>query len=150
MSAEVLSLHAINRALLSRQLLVDRPALPPGDPGRRAAPVIEPIDHLVALPAPPALARGWPAAGRVVLVPRRALGGGAGTPLPPSAEHWFGQPVHPPGEAPPAELARLVTRYLGAFGPATVRDVAAWSGLTGLRAVMEQLRPSLVTFRHEN
>jgi len=79
-------------------------------------------------------------------VPPRAVWGQAGQSRHTSAEHWLGR-RHRSGQ--PAELARLVTRYLGAFGPATVRDVQAWSGLTGLKAVIEQLRPSLVTFRDE-
>ena len=104
---------------------------------------------------PAALAQGVRAFVPLVQVPPRAVWGQAGQSLHTSAEHWLGQrvppaePVHPVRPASRAELAQLVTRYLGAFGPATVRDVQAWSGLTGLKAVLEQLRPSLVTFRDE-
>jgi winged helix DNA-binding protein len=112
-----------------------------------------------------ALARRWPdhpaaalaqavrAHVPLVQVPPRAVWGRAGQSVHTSAEHWLGQVARPDSAdsaLPETEtLAGLVTRYLGAFGPATARDVAAWSGLTGLRAVMDQLRPALVTFRDE-
>ena len=50
MPPEVLSPRALNRALLSRQLLLDRPDLPDEEDGRRAA-VISAIEHLVGLQA---------------------------------------------------------------------------------------------------
>ena len=85
-----------------------------------------------------ALAQAVRACVPLVQVPPRAVWGRAGQSLHTSAEQWLGpavsaDPAHPEQET----LAGLVTRYLGAFGPATARDVAAWSGLTGLRAVME-------------
>ncbi len=256
-TGEVLSLRALNRALLSRQLMLDQADLPE-DPDARRAAVIRAIEHLVGLqaqaPFPPyyglwsrlpgfrpgdlaslitdrsvvrialmrgtihlvsardclplrrllqpvlerglrgafgkqlagvdavalasagrdlveaapmtfsalgeALAERWPqhppaalaqgvrAHVALVQVPPRAVWGRAGQSLHTSAECWLGGPAQT-GPWFPETIAALVTRYLAAFGPATVADVAAWSGLTGLRAVLEELRPSLVTFRDE-
>jgi len=59
------------------------------------------------------------------------------------ADAWLGTKV----STGPAPAHTLVRRYLAAFGPATPGDAQAWSGLSGLREVFEELRPELVTFR---
>jgi hypothetical protein len=95
--------------------------------------------------APTALAQAVRALVPLVQVPPRAVWGATGQSAHTSAESWLGRPL-----AGSPALEQIVTRYLGAFGPAAVRDVQAWSGLTRLREVIERLRPGLRTFRDEH
>jgi hypothetical protein len=91
-----------------------------------------------------ALAQGVRVLVPLVQVPPRAVWGSAGQSRHTSAEAWLGRSLDP---SPPPEA--LITRYLGAFGPATVADVQTWSGLTRLAEVVNRLRPGLRSFRDE-
>ncbi|MGW7362115.1 winged helix DNA-binding domain-containing protein [Streptomyces sp. NPDC054841] len=81
----------------------------------------------------------------LVQVTPRGLWGSSGQVMLTTAEQWFGRPVEP---APEPEA--VVLRYLAAFGPASVKDMQTWSGLTRMRSAFERLRPGLLTFQDEN
>jgi hypothetical protein len=83
------------------------------------------------LPVVQATPRGlWHRSGQVALV---------------TIDAWTGRPL-----ATDASLDELVPRYLAAFGPASVADLAAWTRLTGVGEAVERVRPQLREFRTES
>jgi hypothetical protein len=93
---------------------------------------------------PDALARAIRNLVPLVQVPPRGVWGESGPAAHTTIEAWLGQQL---ASSPSPE--EMVMRYLGAFGPASVKDAQTWSGLTRLREVFERLRPRLRTFRDQ-
>lgn len=120
-----------------RKLLAERPhtgaqlreALGPRWPDREPAALAHAVRNLLPL----------------IHVPPRGLWRTSGPVAMATAEEWLGRDVdrHARPDA-------MVLRYLAAFGPATVRDIQAWAGITRLREVVEPLRPRLRTFTGED
>ncbi|MET9700406.1 winged helix DNA-binding domain-containing protein [Streptomyces sp. NPDC006529] len=106
---------------------------------------------------PPSLATAARCALPLVQVTPRGVWGRSGQVRLTTLHHWLGRPAPDVPATEPAESAsaappldEVVLRYLGAFGPASVKDMQVWAGLTRLGAAFERLRPRLLVFRDEN
>ncbi|MHA4848836.1 winged helix DNA-binding domain-containing protein [Rhodococcus sp. MSC1_016] len=129
---DVAALAAAGRDLVRdrpRTQLQMRPLLEERFPGRDGAALAHGVRGLVPM----------------VQVPPRGLWGRSGQPALATLESWVGQPLDP---AP--SLRTMVLRYLAAFGPASALDAQAWSGLTRLGEILDELRPQLRVFTAES
>jgi hypothetical protein len=118
---EVLAREPLTMKVLGQRLVERFPDLPPG-------PMAQAIRFLLPL----------------VQIPPRGVWGKSMQATWALSEAWLGVPIP---EA--SDIERMIERYLAAFGPATVADAQAWSGLTGLRQIFEAMRPRLRTFRND-
>lgn len=80
----------------------------------------------------------------LVQLPPRGVWGQSGVAMLTTAESWLGRPL-----ARTLDPGDMLRRYLRAFGPASVADMSAWSGLAGLKDTIERMRSTLRTFRDE-
>lgn len=84
----------------------------------------------------------------LIQVPPRGVWGAGnhGRPAWTMPNGWLNTEV-PEQTGPPHNMIR---RYLQAFGPASLPDITAWSGVTNLKSSITELAPELVTYRDEN
>jgi hypothetical protein len=105
----------------------------------------------------PLLAKRWPGVDQasltyaisyltpIIQVPPRGLWRQSGAPRWTTADTWLDAAVDEQ-----LRLEPVIRRYLAAFGPATVREIQAWCGLTRLRPTIEGMGDELHTFRDED
>lgn len=79
----------------------------------------------------------------LVQIPPAGEWGSAAPPRYAWAEDWFDSNLR-------ADLQSLILRYLSAFGPATVKDIQYWCGMTGMAPHIAQLADRLRIFTDEN
>ncbi|MGW1591042.1 winged helix DNA-binding domain-containing protein [Streptomyces sp. NPDC002386] len=153
---DCLTLRPLVQAARERELTNFRTGLAGVDLGRLAAVARELVEAEPRTMAElrEALSAEWPDADPgslavaarctlpLVQVTPRGLWGRPGRVALTTAEQWLGRSAEP---APAPET--VIPRYLAAFGPASVKDMQTWSGLTRLRDAFERLRPRLLTFR---
>jgi hypothetical protein len=120
---ELLAGRTLTRRELGKQLAERFPDRHPG----RLAGVVELVEPLVHGPANAAWG-SWRSVGPISVS---------------LAEEWSGRPMSDPAPV------QMIQRYLAGYGPATVMDIQAWSGLTRLAEVVERMRPRLRVLRDE-
>ncbi len=116
---QVLAAEPLSRAELGRRLAAELPGHAANDLAM-AAHLLSPLVH----PAPSGF---WRHRGRIRCV---------------AADAWLGRPMAP------ADVSTLVTRYLTAYGPASVKDFQTFTGLTRAAAVFATL--PLRVFKDDN
>jgi hypothetical protein len=85
----------------------------------------------------------------LVQIPPRGLWGRSGPARHRTVADWLGAAYDDSVEGAEQQPNQAILRYLRAFGPATIADVQAWSGLTGLRSAVAGLREELEVFKDE-
>lgn len=81
----------------------------------------------------------------LVQLPQGGFWDFTGSPTMTLAPTWLERPLADAEEG----LRSLVMRYLATYGPATIKDLQSWSGLTGLKDVVKAYKSTLRTFRDE-